>query len=537
MGTAPLNCATASPHHLVLIHGLFFSPRPCCVGEPGRTSRQRRRRQPQPIMATATSRMSLDPPPSLIDLPNPHALPNPHTRVPDLAPAANSLARRVSSDSQAPGRASPSPRITRRTPVPFLLEAFPAPPSHIPGTPTSLTSNSLLNGPSLLASATGWLASTSTSTGSAVSTSPVFSSNSNPIPPCSPNSVAATSLPHSNPPPSSPPTGPLPPIPGLSSVMPDLFATRTLQTVVRSASPALSMTESQRSQSRTEQRPRLSIDVNHPVRSRARQGSLSSLRNPIYPMGEQNEAIAEESVEVSCAPPPLPLAAPQSAPLFGLVAERRSHDQSRGDSPDIPRSCLSRVAAAAPLRPNDRPDLEDSIANVDMSDLNALKSDNEGDADDQASRPFPRLPLLPHSSSGSSIDSPSSVPPYVHSPRKSSKSSMYSIHVSCNSEDMNSRHGALSPEITQIISDTPRPRKRSTPSRSREPSSTRNRKESSRNRRGVDAVPVPTRSQILKTPVVTKAARLSGGDVTKCVAGEDQGNESDSSLDLHTPLP
>ncbi|KAH0831083.1 hypothetical protein J3R83DRAFT_13629 [Lanmaoa asiatica] len=466
-------------------------------------------------MATATSRMSLDPPPPLIDLSplvNPDALPNPHTRVPDLSPAAHPQVRRVSSDSQAPGRASPSPRITRRTPVPFLLEAFPAPPSHIPGTPTSVLPSSILNSPSLLASATSWLSSVSA--GSAVSTTPASPSNSNAMSPCSPNSVAATLLSHNNPPPSLPPTGPLPPVPGPSSVTPNLFTThRTVQTATCSASPTLSRTESQRSQSRSEQRPRLSFDNNESVRGRGRQGSLSSLRNLVYPKGEQSEVIAEEPVEEPCPPLAPPSAAPQSPPLFGSVAERKSHDQSRGDSPDILRHCLSRVATAPLARPNDKPYAEDSIASVDMSDLNALKLDNEGDGDDQASRPFPRFPPLPHSQPQSPTDPPPSAPPYVHTPRKPSKSSVCSVHVSSSSDDMTSRHRAMSPEITQIISVTPRPRKRSTPSRSRDPSSTRNRKDNSRSRRVADVPPVPT------------------------IAGEDEANESDSSLDLHTPLP
>ncbi|KAI9569347.1 hypothetical protein HD554DRAFT_609299 [Boletus coccyginus] len=485
-------------------------------------------------MATATSRMSLDPRPSL-DLPNPHCLPNPHARVPDLAPAAHPQVRRVSSDSQAPGRASPSPRISRRTAVPFLLEAFPAPPSHIPGTPTSLTSNSLLNSPSFLASTTGWLSSASA--GSAAPISPVSPSNSNAMLPCSPKSAAATLLPSSNPPPSSPPTGPLPPVPGPSSVTPDILAThRALQTVARSASPALSITESLRSQSRTEQLPRSSVDVNDPVRSRRRQGSLSSLRNPVFPTSEQSETIAEEPVEESC-PPFLPSAISQSPPLSGSVAERRSHDQSRGDSPDILRSCLSRVATAPHLPSGDKAYVEDSIARVDMSDLSALKLDNEGDGDDQASRPFPRFPPLPHSQSQSPTAAPSTSPSYVHTPRKPSMSSVYSTHVPFNSEDMNSRHRAMSPEITQIISATPRPRKRSTPSRSRAPSWARNRKESSRSQRVADAAPVPKSSCIVKTPQVTKVARLSGDGGATCLAGEEQGNDSDSSLDLHTPLP
>lgn len=483
-------------------------------------------------MATATSRISLDPPPSLIDL-HPHALPNPHARLQDLAPAAHSQTRRVSSESQAPGRASPSPRISRRTPVPFLLEAFPAPPSHIPGTPASVSPSSRMNNPSLLASATGWLSSASV--GPAVSTNP---SNSDAKSPCSPRSAAATLLPHSNPPPSLPPTGPLPPIPGPSSVAPDLFTPhRALQTAVRSASPALSRTESQRSQSRSESRPRLSLDGNEPVRIRRRQGSLSSLRNPVHPMGEQSETIAEEPVEEPCPPAAAPSAAPQSAPPFGSVPERKSHDEARSESHDILRPCLSRLATTPHLRPDDKPYAEDSIASVDMSDLNAIKSDNEGDGDQQASRPFPRSPPLPRSQPQSPIDPPPAAPRYVHTPRKPSKSSVHSIHVSSTSEDVDTRQRTMSPEITQIISAIARPRKRSTPSRSRDTSRTRDRKESSRSRRGADIPPVPISSRRVKTPLPTKTARVGGDDEANCVAREEEANESDSSLDLHTPLP
>lgn len=475
-------------------------------------------------MAIATSRISLDTPSSVIDLPpmvNPHALPNTHARVPDLAPAVDALARRVSSESQ---RAA---RVSRRTPVPFLLEAFPAPPSHIP---TNLTPGAILNSP-LLASATGLLASTSA--GPAVSTSPT--SPSNVKSPCSPRLIATMLFPHNNPPPSSPPTGPLPPIPGPSSVTPDLIAThRALQTAARSVSPTLSMAESQRSQSRTEQRPRLSIDVNGPVRGRGRQGSLSSLRNPIYPVGEQSATIAEELMGKGCLAPPPPSTAPQSLPISGSVAVRRSHDRpSRGDSPDVLRSCLSRVAAVPVPRADDKLYVEDSIANVDMSDLNAFKSDNEGDADDQASHRFPRSPPLPRSPTQSPTCPPTYPPSYTHTPHKASRSSVSSIHVSQNSEDMRSRHGALSPEITQMISAAPRPRKRSTPSQSRELNTTRYRKGSVGGRKRVDGVPS---SQTVKTSLA-RAARSGGGDDVNNIAREDEGHDSDSSLDLHTPLP
>ncbi|KAG8215979.1 hypothetical protein J3R82DRAFT_7964 [Butyriboletus roseoflavus] len=482
-------------------------------------------------MATATSRMSFDLPPSLIDLP---PLVNPHGRVPELTPAAHSQTRRVSSESQAPGRASPSPRISRRTPVPFLLEAFPAPPSHIPGAPASVSPSSLLNNPSFLASATSWLSSASA--GPPASTSPVCPSNSNPVSPCSPKSMAGTLLPHSNPPPSSPPTGPLPPIPGPSSVTPDLFTThRALQTAARSGSPALSRTGFQRSQSSSDSRPRLSLDGNEPVRGRRRQGSLSSLRNPVHPMGEQSATIAEEPVDEPCPPTAAPLGAPQSPPLVGSVTERKSRDESRSDSHDILRPCLSGAASAPHLRPNDRSYAEDSIAGVDMSDLNAIKSDNEGDGDQQTSLPFPRSPPLPRSQPQSPIDRP--PPRYVHTPRKPSKSSVYSVRVSSTSEDVDTRDRTMSPEITQIISATPRPRKRSTQSRSRDSSRTRDRKESSRSQRAAEVPPVPISFRRVKTPLVTKAARVSGDDEAVCVAGDEEANESDSSLDLHTPLP
>lgn len=481
-------------------------------------------------MATATSRISLDPPLSLIDIPplvNPHPLPNHHVRLPDLAPSPTG---RLSSDSQAPGRTSPSPRKARRAQVPFLLEAFPAPPSHIPGTPISHTPSSLLNSPSLLASATSWASSACAT--SPVSTNPVSPTSPNAMSPCSPKSVAAT-LTHSNPPPSSPPSGPLPPVPVPSSVTPDLFAAqRSLPASARPTSPAPSTSESLRSQSRTETRPRLSNDS---VRGRGRQGSLSSLRNPIYPKGEQSVTIAEEPVQESRPTLPASLVAPHSPPLFGSVTERRSHDQSRGDSPDILRSSLSR-ATATPLRLHDKTCAEDSIASVDMSDLNALRSDNEGDGEDQTSLPFPRCPPLPRSQAHGPPDRPPSAPSCGHTPRKPSKSSDYSMHVPSTSEDAGSRHGALSPEITQMISATPRPRKRSTPSQSHDSSSTRNRKDSSRSRGGGDVPPVPTSSHIAKT-AVRKATRRNGGNEANRVSRGEEANESDSSLDLHTPLP
>ncbi|KIJ16299.1 hypothetical protein PAXINDRAFT_180214 [Paxillus involutus ATCC 200175] len=181
-------------------------------------------------MATTTSpRVSTDQQLRVdtLTLVNPHALPNANAnaRAPDLA--AHPQARRVSSDtqSQAHGRSSPSLRtITRRTPVPFLLEAFPVPPSHIPPSPGTPGNASIRNG-SPLSSVNPLL--TTFPTGSVVSASSPTAPTLSPTSTCAPTTFASGSATTpNNPPPSLPPSAPLPPVPGPSPVTPDLFITR-----------------------------------------------------------------------------------------------------------------------------------------------------------------------------------------------------------------------------------------------------------------------------------------------------------------------
>ncbi|KAF9224719.1 hypothetical protein BS17DRAFT_45698 [Gyrodon lividus] len=494
-------------------------------------------------MATTISpRVSTDQQPQVDQqsLVNPHALPNANANAsgPDLAVHAQT--RRVSSEmqSQAHGRSSPSLRtVTRRTPVPFLLEAFPAPPSHIPPSPGTSGSASIRNG--LPLSSVNSFSATSPP-GSVVSASSSTTPTSSPTSTSILTTFASGSATPINPPPSLPPSSPLPPIPGPSTVTPDLFITRRSLQSVRSASPALSFVESQsRSQSRAEQPLRSSIDNHEHVRGRGRKGSVSSLRNLVCPSAcEQSEVIQEEPGEEEPRPPPAQ--APISA---SLVGEEKSDVPSQRDIPDILRPSVSRKTSAPLDPPDDTLYVEDSIANIDMSDLSALKYDNEVEPDDHASRPFPRFPPLPHSQQQSLANPlPTSAPPYAHTPRKPSKSSICSTNVFPAAEKREARSRSASPEISQMISGTPRPRKRSS-SRSRVSSLARDRKESGRSRNGLDAPPAPKLSPNMGRAMVARrggsAVGLStnGDDEAMCGTGEaDDANESDSSIDLHTPL-
>jgi hypothetical protein len=497
-------------------------------------------------MATTTSpRVSTDQQLRVdtLTLVNPHALPNANAnanaRAPDLA--AHPQARRVSSDtqSQAHGRSSPSLRtITRRTPVPFLLEAFPVPPSHIPPSPGTPGNASIRNG-SPLSSVNPLL--TTFPTGSVVSASSPTAPTFSPTSTCAPTTFASGSATTpNNPPPSLPPSAPLPPVPGPSPVTPDLFITRRSLQSVRSASPALSLAESQpRSQSRAEQLPRSSVDSNEHVRGRGRKGSLSSLRNLVVPSArDQSEVIQEEPTEEEPRPPPAAPPPAAQAPISPTpVAEEKSDAHLQRDIPDILRPSVSRKTSTPFVPPSDDSFyVQDSIARIDMSDLNAAKYDNEAEPDDHASRPFPQFPPLPHSQQ-QCVANPL---PTSATPRKLSTPSIYSTHVFPTAEDRGSESRCASPEISQIISATPRMRKSSS-SRSRVSSFKRDRKESARSRKGSEPPPVPKLSPIMGRMMVGKrrgsAAGLSASGDDEVVCGTGEADESDSSIDLHTPLP
>ncbi|KAH7882911.1 hypothetical protein F5I97DRAFT_1930530 [Phlebopus sp. FC_14] len=473
-------------------------------------------------MATATDL------PTRVDTPSSthlHAH-HPHTNTTTTnARASDPATRRLSSDNG--GRSSPSIRsITRRTPVPFLLEAFPAPPSHIPpspGTPASI-------GPASPLSATVAAAAVGSST-----SSPLMSGPTSSVPTTGPAGSAASP----NPPPSLPPSAPLPPIPGPSPIaLSDIFLARRSLQSVRSASPALSLAESQtRSQSRAEQHPRSPTEGPAQAHaSRARKGSLSSLRNRVFPSAcEQDDAIQEESAEdESQSSPPNVSSRPV---LEAAVTTPR-------DIPDILRPSMSRKPSA-PLVPPLEP-VEDSLASIDMSDLNALKSDHEPDPepDEHGLHPFPQIPRLPHHELPQSPTNTfaNSGPPYVHAPRKRSRSSIQTKEVFSTDGGRGVRSRSTSPEIPQIISaTTPRLRKRSSSSRSRASSRTRDRKESSRSRKTSDVPPVPRLSANLGRTTV-EGGRGRASSMGTRGSGEidgigDDAHESDSSLDLHTPLP
>ncbi|KAL4071787.1 hypothetical protein J3A83DRAFT_2909733 [Scleroderma citrinum] len=206
-----------------------------------------------------------------------------------------------------------------------------------------------------------------------------------------------------------------------------------------------------------------------------------------------------------------------------------------------------------------------------MSDLNALKSDNEGDGEADDSQPFPSFPPVPQLPHTSPVMTGTGGPLYTHTPRKPSKALISSVHVfPTSSDDVSTRSDCIgdnanygdsgahndrntpggtqsrssSPEIAHIISLTPRPRKRSTSARSRSCTSSlgRERKSSVRSRRGSDAVPLPPMPRWSPTRM-TSTTEWGRSGARESLAGEDtegmdnDAHDSDSSLDLHTPLP
>jgi large subunit ribosomal protein LP1 len=310
--------------------------------------------------------------------------------------------------------------ITKHTPVPFLLEAFPIPPSHIPPSPS---------------------------------------------PALSPIST--------NPPPSQPPTSPLPPVPGPSSLTEGdtllLIQSARRSSSIRSVSS--SSTDPQSPTARTRQRNG-SISSLRSFQS-ATQGTLA--RNPSYDLVN---TISEEG--------PYHVHPPESAPLPAYSTTHR----------DIPDS----------LKPSfPFPQVNDSIACIDISDLNPLKSDHESD-DPLSSFPYPP-------------SSPKHIP--LKTPRKSSRASElhFAFPPTCEKE----RERSVSPDVTAIIHATPRPRSRP---RSRV---------SSQSRPRISSLPGQQSRPSLKHKSSGASKRI-GRELEVEVEDEDD-RDSDSSIDLHTPLP
>lgn len=461
--------------------------------------------------------------------------------------------RRVSSESQrtSHGRASPSPRSTsRRTPVPALLDSFPIPPSHIPPSPATPAAPSI--------------------PGSVFPPSP------------------STPGPSSTLPLTPPPLAPLPPVPGPSSVsLSDLLITRRSSQSTRPASPA----------SLSENPPRRSADGQGPgqtvIQGKPRKGSLSSLRNTTHPAvthdQEQGGVIQEEpgaeiehpsqcpirSPSASALSPPVSVysSSPPSVAPLGARDECSSKTALSLETtatlvPVIARPSTSRKSSAGTsMAVSGNANGEDSIASIDMSDLSALKSDNEGDGDELRTFPsLPPVPPIPHS-----VRPGKGGPLYTHTPRKPSKASISSVHVfSCSPTDQSAMNHAGdidkdgngnngeqnhpnapddidrgSPELSQIISLTPRPRKRSTPSqpRSRTSSFGRERALSMRSRKNSDTVPPPvpklspTRTRTGWGNCGVRGEGQSEGETGTVLGEGNDGYGSDSSIDLHTPLP
>jgi hypothetical protein len=325
--------------------------------------------------------------------------------------------------------------ISKHTPVPFLLEAFPVPPSHIP-----------------------------------------------PSPVISPTSTI--------PPPSQLPAAAAPPVPGHSPLTErDTFL--LIQNARRSSSIRSISSSSTDPQSPT-------------FRTRSRNGSLSSLRsfqsatpgtlvrNPSYDLTHTiseegpyhvhpQSPLSTESESASLPPP---------APLSGSSMSVRTTPL------DIPDA----LKPSFPFRP-----ANESIACIDISDLNALKSDYEGDY------PLSAFPFPP--------SSPSSLP---LRPRKSSRASELSSAFPSTSEKEGGR--SVSPDVSAIIHATPRPRSRP---RSRVSSQSRSR---------ISSLPGQKTRPIANSIKSRSSSKQVRRELEVEVENEDA-RDSDSSIDLHTPLP
>lgn len=233
------------------------------------------------------------------------------------------------------------------------------------------------------------------------------------------------------------------------------------------------------------------------------------------------------------------------------------------------RPTPSRKSSMGPaISPSGDAYVDDSIASIDMSDLTALKSDNEADGDVADFQSFSTLPPVPQLPRSHPMETATGRPLYTHTPRKPSRASISSVHVFPTSSaevsttrnrvgdnnnygdygahhDRETRGGvqpqsrSSSPEIPHIISLTPRPRKRSTSARSRTrtPSLGRERKPSVRSRKGSDAVPPLPKLSPSRMRSAAELGRHGAVASEETEGVDDEAHDSDSSLDLHTPLP
>ncbi|VDC04320.1 unnamed protein product [Peniophora sp. CBMAI 1063] len=331
--------------------------------------------------------------------------------------------------------------------------------------------------------------------------------------------------PSGNPPPSLPPSGPLPPVPGPSPI-----SQQDLSVIQRSRISIGSFT------SRRSASPNGSVHTFGNPHHHGRKDSQSSMRS--------YASSASLAVPGSIARPPLRSPRSPHSPRAEAISEGDEDSSSIAHTSlaDIPRLTPS------PLPPP----TNDELANVDMHDLPS-DDDDDGPLDPRAlhmQMRAARSKSTTHKSRLGTMDTPRSRRP--SSPTR-----------------------AASPDVATMIATTPRPRRPSSPSSSRPRSRVRSAgstlSSSSSGGRGRYASSTFSHSSLPYAASVASTSRagtedwnedsfiddygtvISGGhglgtlddasnydeaEATERVGTEeDGGDDSDSSLDLHTPLP
>ncbi|KAG6336399.1 hypothetical protein ID866_2693 [Astraeus odoratus] len=514
---------------------------------------------------------------------------NPRPSTSSLTPdTGHPPTRRVSSESQRAnhGRTSPSLRSSsRRTPVPVLLDSFPVPPSHIPLSPATP-----FTPPLSAASSPGPGSATVPATGplSPIMPPPTAPPTA-PLPPVPGRSSVVLSRP------SFQSTRSASPVSVHSASGSGENAPRGSMDTALGQAP---MRAHERGRPRRGSLSTLRNAVYFPSPDDLRHVRSDSIPEEPAIEGERGSAGAffhtSFPLLLTCillpAPAP-PAAALVQSPTLPMVSSPQPPSaldatvgaaQSAGEGarpldttltmvPPILRPGMPRKTSTGPPIPSSDVGFgEDSITSID---LNALKSDNECDGEGDDPRTLPDIPPAPQFAHSHPTASGEVKPLYTHTPRKPSRSSIssthafptcstathhhvvndnhghYGAHNDCNvSNTIVSSHSPLrstSPEISQIISLTPRPRKRSSTSRSRSRTSNggRERRGNTMSTKASDAIPPPPVPKLSPTRMrVAEWGRSALGreshDETECVVvdGNDT-HDSDSSIDLHTPLP
>ncbi|KII91466.1 hypothetical protein PLICRDRAFT_508762 [Plicaturopsis crispa FD-325 SS-3] len=477
--------------------------------------------------------------------------------------------------NRPPSSHSHSPR---RTPVPLLLEAFPVPPTHIPPHPAP---PSAFNSPSAVYARPS----------SAASGRPPSAASGRP-----PSAASFTSISSNNPPPSRPPAAPLPPVPGPSPISEQetlLFlnssvkSSRSCPSVYSNSSPRSSLSggASMTGQcSGNSAGRRMSVASGRSVRSIASSnaGSFTSNVGSYTSTGGSYTSSSPSSGSLSA---PATVAFPRSPSSPAMTYSISEEDPADLTTVDIGEISLS--SSPVPLSDDETAhehapvvfpvrESDESLASIDMGDL-PPDQDNEINHDLDAlelhramrasrSRSEMHKRILRARSTSPASRARSSLSPSNSSSPAPAVPPLPTSHKYQPSPGPAPKTPAPrpdSPDISTILATTPRPRRTSSTPGSR----SRSRPRTSMRRRVSEGVSRPDSGISVRvsrppggrgraeSPVLLAYMRNENWEEGRFVSDygvpledgekgagtlevcEDDGSDSDSSLDLHTPLP